>query len=96
MGGARPTSRSKGGDFVISIHPKIQEQILVPSMPRDARGIEAPVEAAAVKRLMAMPEFVRAYEPDGMKPEEFVAYGLTQRTLGEFYHNGYGLLEKWR
>ena len=31
-----------------------------------------------------MPEFVRAYEPDGMTADEFIGFGATQRTLGQF------------
>lgn len=30
------------------------------------------------------PDFVKAYEPDGMKPEEFESYGATRRTLRGF------------
>ena len=30
------------------------------------------------------PEFVRAFEPDGMAAAEFVSYGVTQRTLTQF------------
>ena len=35
-----------------------------------------------------MPEFVRAYEPDGMTPAEFMAFGATQRTLSQFCEVG--------
>jgi hypothetical protein len=40
-----------------------------------------------------MPEFVRAYEPDGMQSEEFVSFGATQRTLAQFCDVGWRLLE---
>jgi transaldolase len=43
-----------------------------------------------------MPEFVRAYEPDGLKPSEFVSYGVTQRTLSQFIEAGWALLEGLR
>ena len=34
-----------------------------------------------MRTLPSIPEFVRAYEPDGMTPEEFDTYGATVRTL---------------
>jgi transaldolase len=43
-----------------------------------------------------MPEFVRAYEPDGMTPAEFVSYGATQRTLSQFCEVGWKLMESYR
>ena len=42
------------------------------------------------------PEFVRAYEPDGMEPKEFIGYGATQRTLTQFVEIGWRLLEGFK
>lgn len=33
---------------------------------------------------MQMPEFVRAYDPDGMTIEEFDDFGATRKTLRQF------------
>ncbi len=49
-----------------------------------------------IERLRALPEFVRSYEPDGMKPDDFMAFGLTQRTLTQFVESGWKLLETFR
>jgi transaldolase len=46
-----------------------------------------------VRRLLVIPEFERAYEPDGMKPEEFITFGLSQRTLSQFLEVGWKSLE---
>ncbi len=43
-----------------------------------------------------MPEFVKAYEPDGMTPQDFISYGVTQRTLCQFVESGWKLLEELR
>jgi transaldolase len=43
-----------------------------------------PVDADIVRQLMTMPEFVRAYEPDGMTIDEFNTFGPTVRTLRSF------------
>jgi transaldolase len=42
-----------------------------------------------IDRLCKIPEFVRSYEPDGMKPDEFITYGLSQRTLSQFVEAGW-------
>ena len=44
-----------------------------------------------VERLSQMPEFERAYEPDGMDPSEFIGFGATQRTLSQFSEVGWKL-----
>jgi transaldolase len=96
MRGTHHIQAFTGAELILSIHPTYQAMIREPSVPRDPHGIEAAVDPAAVDRLMGLREFVRAYEPDGMAPEEFLSCGITQRTLSEFQHNGFGLLEKWR
>jgi hypothetical protein len=56
----------------------------------------AVVMIGRIERLCRMPEFVRAYEPDGMDPSEFVAFGATQRTLSQFVEAGWKLMENYR
>jgi transaldolase len=44
-----------------------------------------PVPQAYVHELVAhCPEFVKAYEPDGLSPDEFETYGASARTLRAF------------
>jgi transaldolase len=81
-----------GAPFVMSIAPNVQKLLLGPDVPRELR-IEKPVSADVIKRLSSIPDFVKAYEPDGMKPEEFISYGLTQRTLAQFIEAGWALIE---
>jgi transaldolase len=81
-----------GADLVMSIHPSYQEVFVTQDFPREAR-IEAPIPESTLDRLREMPEFVRAYEPDGMSPAEFVTYGATQRTLSQFCEMGWKLME---
>ena len=81
-----------GADVVMSIHPSYQEAFVTQDLPREAR-IDVPVPGSTIDRLREMPEFVRAYEPDGMSPAEFVSYGATQRTLSQFCEMGWKLME---
>lgn len=88
MRGAYHAAELAGADMVLSIHPKIQAMIseLVP--PWEER-IEIPVAPEVIRRLETIPEFVRAYEPEGMLPEEFITYGLVQKTLAQFVEGGW-------
>jgi transaldolase len=84
-----------GADLLMSIHPSSQELFVTRDLPREER-IEAPVPSDVIARLQRMPEFVRSYEPDGMEPEDFVAFGATQRTLCQFCEAGWKLMESYQ
>jgi transaldolase len=84
-----------GAEIIMSIAPPYQEMLLSPDLPHEER-IGAEVPAETIERLSQLPEFVRAYEPDGMKPSEFISYGVTQRTLTQFHESGWKLLESFR
>ena len=84
-----------GADLVMSIAPPFQEIFVSEDLPREER-IAQPVADDVIERLREMPEFVRAYEPDGMAPSEFIGYGATQRTLCQFCEVGWKLMESYR
>jgi transaldolase len=84
-----------GADLLMSIAPAFQEAFVTKDLPREER-IGCPVPADAIERLCQMREFVRSYEPDGMTPEEFMAFGATQRTLSQFCEVGWKLMESYR
>ena len=84
-----------GGRLIMSVHPKVQAQLLAPGVPREVR-IDVPVDPEVVRRLETVPDFVRAYEPEGLKPEEFITYGVTQRTLAQFVEAGWLRLEGFK
>ena len=81
-----------GADLIMSIAPGPQEWFVTGDHPREAR-IEHDVAPDVVDRLCSMPEFIKAYEPDGMAPGDFISYGATQRTLSQFIEAGWRLLE---
>ena len=77
-----------GSRLILSIHPKIQEMLRAEGLARE-EGIGRPIAEETLARLRSMPEFVRAYEPDGLSRDEFVSYALTQRTLSQFVETGW-------
>jgi transaldolase len=93
--GAYHVTELAGADLLMSIAPPYQEIFLSHDLAREER-IDKPVPAAVVERLAALPEFVRAYEPDGMTPADFMGFGATQRTLGQFMESGWRLMENYR
>jgi transaldolase len=77
-------SQLVGGDVVISPpfewQVKINASGIVP-VPR----IDEPVAPAVLDALHEkLPDFRRAFEPDGMSQAEFLEYGATRRTLRQF------------
>jgi transaldolase len=84
-----------GADLLMSIAPAWQDVFVTRDLPREER-IGKPIPDDAIERLRTMPEFVRAYEPDGMTPAEFMGFGATQRTLGQFVDMGWRLMENYR
>jgi transaldolase len=55
--------------------------------------MSVPVEPWIIEELTArIPDFSRAYEPDGLTPAEFDTYGATARTLRGFIKSYYDLV----
>jgi transaldolase len=73
-----------GGDIVLTIPhawQKLFNQSSIDVVPR----IGNPLPDGVVEQLYAsFPDFRRAYDPDGMTPDEFDGYGATVRTLRGF------------
>ena len=85
-----PWSQLIGGDIVLTIPPAWQRLINASTMEVVPR-IDEPVDDAIISELLdAIPDFRRAYEPDGLAPEELEGYGAAVRTLRQFitaYHD---------
>ena len=73
-----------GGDIVLTIPYKWQRLFNASDIEVKAR-FDDPVPEHALEELSAkVPDFRRAYEPDGMSVDEFDGYGATRRTLRGF------------
>lgn len=80
-----------GGDLCMTIPHEWQVRFnrsgIVP-VPR----IDVPVAPPILAELRRIPDFRRAYEPDGLSPEEFDSYGPTVRTLRSFIASSHDLM----
>jgi transaldolase len=78
-----------GGDVVLTMPHAWQVRFNASGIAPEDR-IGTPVPAELVRELEErIPDFARAYEPDGMSPAEFDTFGATVRTLRGFiasYH----------
>src|SRR4051794_11404513 len=72
-----------GGDIILTIPYKWQRLFNASDVPVKAR-FDEPVPERALEELAKVPDFLRAYEPDGMTIDEFDDYGATRRTLRGF------------
>lgn len=83
-----------GAKMIMSIAPKIAKMLEDNTcFEEEYRRQVAP---DTIDRLMTMPEFRKAYEPDGMSRNEFVTFGATNRTTTQFIECGWNLLEAYQ
>lgn len=84
-----------GGDVVLTMPHAWQVRFNGSGIEPVSR-IDAPVPQAAVDDLLArVPDFRRAYEPEGLTAAEFATFGPTVRTLRSFiasYHDLIGVV----
>ena len=89
--GAYHITELAGAKMVMSIAPKIADALAELEGPFEER-IDVPVDQEVIDRLMTMPEFVKAYNEDGMTPEQFITFGSANRTTDQFINDGWGVL----
>jgi len=79
-----------GGDVILSL-PHAWQVRFNASGITPVQRMDRPVDSAILEDLLTrIPDFRRAYEPDGMAPSEFASYGASARTLRGFiksYHD---------
>jgi transaldolase len=84
-----------GGDVVLTMPHAWQVRFNGSGIAPESR-IDRPVDQHLVDDLMErIPDFARAYEPNGLQPDEFAGYGATVRTLRGFvqsYHDLQGVV----
>ena len=92
--GAYHLTEMTGAHVTFTINTRVQDMILEED-PKQKERIDIPVDKKTIERLSRIPEFVRAYEPEGLKPEEFITYGVTQKLLSQFNETGWVPLETY-
>ncbi len=95
MRGTHHMTELAGADIIASIAPSLQEMLMSDELACEQR-IEQQIPADVIERLSGLGEFVKAYEPQGMMPRDFITYGVVQTTLAQFHQGGWKLLEDFQ
>jgi transaldolase len=83
-----------GGDVIITLPAAWQRRFNASSVEVRPR-MDDPIDPASLDELRRrFPDFVRAYEPDGMTPAEFDTFGPSARTLRAFIGSYHELLHQ--
>ncbi len=83
-----------GSRTMLSVAPKIAGLVAGDRMTENISG--RPVNEKVIAHLSALKEFEKAYDPDGMKPEEFITFGAVNRTIAQFTETGWNKLKAFR
>ncbi|MBQ6671801.1 MAG: transaldolase family protein [Spirochaetales bacterium] len=84
-----------GADMTFSLQARIQK-MAIEADPERVCHIDEEIPQKIIDKLHAIPEFVRAYEEGELKPEEFISFGVTQKTLSQFLWTGWVPLETYQ
>ena len=95
MRGAYHVTHLSGANMAMSVAPKIATMVSKQSKPWGWL-VDQPIPADVIDRLKTIPEFVRAYEPEGLKSTDFITYGAVQRTLSQFAEAGWLPMESYK
>ncbi len=84
-----------GAKMTFSLQARVQKMVNEAD-PERVCHIDEEIDPAIIKELYKIPEFIRAYEEGGMKPEEFIMFGVTQKTMSQFLWTGWAPLETYQ
>lgn len=84
-----------GADMTFSLQTRIQ-QMIIDADPERVYHIDDETDPAVIERLYRVPEFVRAFEEGGLSPEDFISFGVTQKTASQFLWTGWAPLETYQ
>ncbi len=90
--GAYHISSLAGAKMLMSISPSIQAALLDLKEEEFVERIDEPIAPDVLERLLTLDEFKRAYEVDGMRLEEFITFGSSNRTIDQFINSGWNPL----
>jgi len=85
-----PWSQLIGGDIILTIPPAWQRLLNASTLEVRSRIDEPVAETILSELLDRIPDFRRAYEPDGLSADDLEGYGAAVRTLRQFitaYHD---------
>lgn len=84
-----------GADMIFSLQTRVQRMV-IEADPERICHINEDISSNIVQELYKIPEFIKAYEEGALKPEEFITFGVTQKTISQFLWTGWVPLETYQ
>lgn len=84
-----------GADMTFSLQARVQKMV-IDADPERVCHIDDEIPDSIIQKLYKIPEFVKAYEEGALKPEEFITFGVTQKTMSQFLWTGWAPLETYQ
>ena len=84
-----------GAEMTFSLQARVQNMVNEAD-PERVLHVDDEIPEDIIRQLYKIPEFVRAYEEGAMKPEEFLTFGVTQKTMSQFLWTGWAPLETYQ
>ena len=81
-----------GANIAASLQSRIQKMIIDADPPKVERYQE-PTDDNAAEILLKIPDFRKAYVEYALPQDEFITFGVFQKTLSQFMETGWALLE---
>ncbi|MDR2048335.1 MAG: transaldolase family protein [Treponema sp.] len=92
--GTHHLSVMAGAKMVFSLQSRIQRMANSEELVQKEH-INEEIDEKIIEELLQVPEFRRAYEMNGQPPEDFITFGVMQRTLSQFLWTGWAPLETY-
>jgi transaldolase len=92
--GSHHLSVLAGAKMVFSLQTRVQDLVNSDNLEQEEHSNEK-IDEAIIEELLRINEFERAYGANGLAPEEFIKFGITQRTLSQFLWTGWVPLETY-
>lgn len=83
-----------GVEMTFSLQARIYKMAIKADAER-VYHIDEEIPAETIKELRKPPAFVRAYDEGGLAPEEFITFGVIQKTISQFFWTGWAPLEQY-
>ena len=92
--GSHHLSAMVGAKMIFSLQTKVQRMVNSENLHREER-INDEIDDTIISELEQINEFRKAYTTDGLIPDEFIKFGVMQRTLSQFLWTGWVPLETY-
>jgi transaldolase len=92
--GSHHLSVMAGAKVVFSLQARIQHMVNSEELAQEEH-INEKIDEKIIEELLRVNEFKRAYEINGQAPEDFIKFGVMQRTLSQFLWTGWAPLETY-